>query len=930
MIGPDFSHYKITAKLGEGAMGVVYRAVDTHLNRPVAIKVLRPEAMTNPARRARLAREARAASALNHPNIITIYDIDRADGMDFIAMEFVPGQTLGELIGRRGLPFDEILKYGVQIADALASAHGAGIVHRDLKPANIMVSGPASGRPGQVKVVDFGLAKLTEPISETPAGADEEATESAHTSITPATDDGAIVGTVAYMSPEQAEGKKVDARSDIFSFGSVLYEMVTGEQAFQGETRISTLGAVLHKHPKPVGETVKDARPDLEKIVALCLRKPLDRRLQHMDDVKALLQDLKEDFESGRLAAGGAVAAGGRSGLGREALATAILAGAVLLVGIVALTWWMARSRAPSPPLILTRLTSDSGLTFAPAISPDGKLLVYASDRSGEGNLDLWVQQVGRGSPIRLTRDPADETEPAFSPDGALIAFRSERNRGGIYLIPSLGGSEPRLIAAQGRRPRFSPDGARVAYYGGVDTGKIYLIASGGGAPRQLQEGFVSALHPVWSPDGKQLLFLGWNNPNAPAAERYEWWVTPVEGGSPVNTGVCVGLERQGFAGPYLPAAWIADGNQVVFSARLGDSVNLWQIPISPRTGRRAGEPQRLTSGSSLEAQPSVAAAAGGSRLLVFSSLNENIDIWALALDANQGKVRGELQRLTQDASAETRASLSADGKKLVFESNRSGNSDLWLKDLETGNLAALTITPADESWPTITADGARVAYRAYENQKSALYLIPAVSAGQAGVPEKVCEDCDAPWDWLGDGTRILYRRGQPLQIALLDLSSGAKTELLQQPQHDVVHPQFSPDGRWIAFHGGISPDRTRVWVAPFGEGTRVADSRARSEWIAVTTGGAFDMAPRWSPDGNLLYFLSDRDGFACIWAQRVDPSTKRPTGPPLNVYHFHRARIALANVGYASLRLGVGRDKIVFSLGERTGNIWLGRSSGQ
>src|SRR5437870_457758 len=291
MIGQSLGHYRIEAKLGEGGMGVVYRAFDTHLDRPVAIKILRADATSSPERKRRFVQEAKAASALNHPNIVHIYDISSSDGMDFIAMEFVAGKTLDQLIGKSGMPLKDTLKYSIQIADALARAHAAGIVHRDLKPANIIVAEDC-----HVKLLDFGLAKLT----ETAADSDSD-TAMMTAQASPQTEEGTIVGTVAYMSPEQAEGRKIDARSDIFTFGSVLYEMVTGRRPFEGASRISTLSAILHKEPQPLGELAPNLPAELEKIVSRCLRKDPDRRPQHVGDIKLALEELRDDSESGKL-----------------------------------------------------------------------------------------------------------------------------------------------------------------------------------------------------------------------------------------------------------------------------------------------------------------------------------------------------------------------------------------------------------------------------------------------------------------------------------------------------------------------------------------------------------------------------------------------------------------------------------------------------
>ena len=304
MEGRTISHYRILDKIGEGGMGVVYKALDTHLDRFVAIKVLPPEKMANPERKRRFVQEAKAASALNHPHIVGIHDIAEENGTNFIVMEYVAGKTLDEVIPRRGMRLNEVLKYSVQIADALAAAHDAGIVHRDLKPSNVIV-----GDDGRVRVLDFGLAKLTDPpensdLDETRTIADVPPDSKPHT------EEGRILGTVYYMSPEQAEGRKVDARSDIFSFGCVLYEMVTGRRPFRGDSDMSTLAAIIKEEPRPVREIVEEVPVEVERLIRHCMRKDPKRRLQHMDDVRSLLEELKEESDSGALAAG----VGGRRG----------------------------------------------------------------------------------------------------------------------------------------------------------------------------------------------------------------------------------------------------------------------------------------------------------------------------------------------------------------------------------------------------------------------------------------------------------------------------------------------------------------------------------------------------------------------------------------------------------------------------------------
>src|SRR5262245_2017534 len=345
MIGQTLGHYRIDSELGEGGMGVVYRAFDTHLDRAVAIKVLRPDAAASPDRKRRFVQEAKSASALNHPGIVHIYDIDSANlpegPTDFIAMEFVPGKTLDQCIGKSGLSLKDALKYGIQIADALARAHAAGIVHRDLKPANIIVADD-----GRVKLLDFGLAKLSEVIDGDPEGA----TATMAAQGTPRTEEGTILGTVAYMSPEQAEARKVDGRSDIFSFGSVLYEMVTGRRAFEGTNKISTLGAILHTEPKPASEIAAGVPTELDKIIARCLRKDAERRAQGIADIKLALEELKQESEAGSFSSQVGAATSVHPPARPQGRFVAIAAGCLsLVVAAAGLAWWLLKRPASAP-----------------------------------------------------------------------------------------------------------------------------------------------------------------------------------------------------------------------------------------------------------------------------------------------------------------------------------------------------------------------------------------------------------------------------------------------------------------------------------------------------------------------------------------------------------------------------------------------------
>ena len=721
MIAQTLGHYQILEKLGSGGMGEVFKARDTRLNRLVAIKVLPPDKVANPRRKRRFIQEAQSASALNHPNIVVIHDINEENGVDYMVMEYIAGRTLDAAIPRHGMRLGEALKVAIPVADGLAKAHSAGIIHRDVKPSNIMIADD-----GRVKILDFGLAKLTE---DSMSSEDETRTERANT------EEGAIVGTISYMSPEQAEAKKLDARSDIFSFGAVLYEMVTGRRAFQGDSRVSTLSAILKDDPKPP----ENLPAEVDRILRRCLRKDPARRFQSMADVKVELDEVREESDSGRLVGPGARAYPHRHWILPIAL------GSLLAAAFGGMVWFVSRPK-PAPELHLRQLTADSGLSTTPAISPDGKLVAYASDRAGEGNLDIWVQPLTEGArPIRLTRDPSDDLDPSFSPDGGQIVFRSRRGDGGIYLVPSLGGDE-RLLVRGGHFPRFSPDGQWIAYSTNntdLSKSKVFVVPVAGGSPRRVGEDIVLGLEPVWSPDGRSLLITGEDAVGDRNTRNY--WLAPVEGGKSQKTGIAAFLTQYKILPPRFNADW--RGQTLLFT----EGLTVWGLDL-PDGSLRPVNLRKMTMGTA-----QLRGVRGNSTRFVFSSGTDDDHLWTLPLDLNSGKVTGPLRALPHVGGRQIWPASSADGRVLAYGQMNPGGGELRVRDNVSGKESVLV---TQNVRPKVSPDGSKVAYSIFASNGAAIYLMDS-TGGQA---RKLADlhSGGMIYGWTPDGNSLVYYQTAP------------------------------------------------------------------------------------------------------------------------------------------------------------------------
>ncbi len=907
MVGRTVSHYEILEELGRGGMGVVYKARDTRLGRFVALKVLPPDRVADADRRKRFGQEARAASALNHPNIVTIHDIDSTGDVHFIAMEHVEGQTLDHLIGKRGLPAKQAVGYAVQIADALGKAHGAGIVHRDIKPSNIMVTSD-----GLVKILDFGLAKLT----ERPRG-DDSATR---TVGPPVTEAGQIVGTIAYMSPEQAAGDRLDARSDIFSFGAVLYEMLTGRGPFAGATNASTLQAILGKEPAVPSETVPGLPFELERAVLRCLRKEPERRWQTMIDLKVALQEIKEELDSGKVSrVSVAVPAGRRP---RSIRAIAAVVALIIVVVAAAAVWWVRRPVPPAPPATSfepERQTFEAGAGLSPSVSSDGNLLAYAAER--DGRFSIYVRQLRARGAARRTEHEVNDWFPVFSPDGLKILFRSERDSGGLYMIDALGEGAERLVAPGGQLARFSPDGRTIAYLvpdAVASRARLFVVAAGGGVPQRFQPQFTvtgaAAVHqpPVWSPDGTSLLFYG-SGPSPgdqkgpqQRPRRLGWWIAPAAGGeaAPVE-----GMPRP--ASGRVGVVWAWRGEYLIYSE--GEPINgttWYRVRLTPGPWRISGTPEKL--GARPGVSSAVSVSAGGR--MVFDSLVWVTSVWATHLDRN-GVGTGPLERVTTDSTGKRHLTVAADGSKLAWVQNGppgQANVEVRIRDMAGGGdtvIAAAGTFPYLS--PVLNRDGSRIAYTDLPEGPSGKY-VTYVSDTAAPSGQVVC-DCavegfpsDPPsllvWVWGGkDYDRLVRQRlDDGRRVLVADISSAAEVSM-------------SPNGKLLAFTQSREDGAATLTISPVTN-----PPAGPNAWKLIAEDRNFLGAPAWSPDGKLLYYISRRDGFRCIWAQPVAPDGS-PAGTPFAALHLHPGADRMGS----TMSMGVTRDHLFVLYSDLRGDVW-------
>src|SRR5262245_31517343 len=668
MTGQSLGSYQILSCIGAGGMGEVYCARDNRLDRTVALKILPVEVAADAERMRRFVREAKVASALNHPHVATIYEIGEADGVNFIAMEYVEGQTLAARINGHPLQVSEIVEIGTQIADALDEAHSKGITHRDIKPANVMITAR-----GQVKVLDFGLAKMTRAVQPVSSDISTQAK----------TEPGVVLGTVPYMSPEQALGRDVDHRTDTFSLGMVLYEMATGRLPFSGVNTSETLDRILHAQPEALARFNYNVPVELERIVRKCLEKECERRYQSARDLMIDLKNFKRDSDSTPRPAGKAEDLISKIKRHKMSLLFTALALIIVITAVAYLPSSLRQKfQADLTPLRpITQLTYGGGLKNEPTWSPDGRLIAYSSDRNG--NFDIWVQQVGGGNPVQVTRSLAHDWQPDWSPDGAKIVFRSERNGGGLFVVPAFSGNEQR-VSSFGYQPHWSPDGSRILFSSNPFLARsAYVVALDGEPPREVQTEFLKEFlffdvrGVAWHPDGKRISVWGDHSKFG-----LGFWTIPLTGGTAVRSEMTAEVAAQFkeaavFLGKFL---WAPSGRHLYFEGCPGGESRLWRVTVDPQTLRWVAGPERLTTDAGFDRN--IALSKDGKKL-AYTIRAENSRIWSLPFDAVAGQVKGASQPVTDAGMDAFGNDLSRDGKKLLFFGLRAGKYELWEKSLE-------------------------------------------------------------------------------------------------------------------------------------------------------------------------------------------------------------------------------------------------------
>jgi Tol biopolymer transport system component/predicted Ser/Thr protein kinase len=882
VIGREISHYRVVEKIGEGGMGIVFKAEDVKLHRTVALKFLPPHLTADADAVARFEHEARAAAALNHPNIIGVYDLGEFEGQIYICMEYLEGEDLAGVLKGGPLPAERAAEIAVQIGAGLSKAHQVGIVHRDIKPENIFVC-----HDGDVKILDFGLAKLR--------------------GVSGLTKQSSTVGTTTYMSPEQAKGEDIDQRTDIWSLGVVLYEMIAGHAPFTGDYDQAVAYSIINENHPPLSASAADVSGDLERIVDKALAKNPGDRYESTDQMTS---DLRWLYRTAEWSSAGVVDAGRRASRGKTTARAAVAAAVVVVAGAL-MAWWLGGRRqdegaqspvsAGTPPgtrqLELKQVTFSDGLEEYPALAPDGRRIAYCWEK--DGFKQVIVKDLTSGSEKQITNGRADHIQPAWSPDAKTIVYVRANNADGklepadvfgvhedgdVWRQDLDGGKEQKLLDGA-FNPVFSPDGQRIA----VDASwagarRIWVADSYGRNPQQVtfdSSEAVSQIDPDWSPDGAKIVFVNedWTQFDIKVVDlvtREMNWITndlyqdlnPVW--SPTGGGVYFSSDRGGGlnvwrvptkadgtpftppqqvttgAGQDVQLAMSADGKRLAISI-LGINADLWRLPVSPRTGLPEGEPAPEGIITTTREDSRGAWSPDGGRIAFNSDRSGDMNIWVYSLEDETSR------QITTGPGGDYQANWSPDGSNLAFFSSRAGNADIWIVDVESGELTQLTRNLSLDINPFFSPDGSQIAYQSDRDGRRELWV-----TDRNGERHRRLTNIGVSGHfmrWMPGGGYVVFRSpqgpsGQIYQIA----ADGGDPEPFVVV-HGGAHISFSPNYDAIMDVVG----HKKLWV------TAVPDGDARLVFEFDDPDVRIDY-PVWSPDGRWVLFDRTKPSGGDIW----------------------------------------------------------------
>jgi Tol biopolymer transport system component len=814
-------------------MGEVYRARDTRLGREVAIKILPSAFMTDSERRARFDREARVLAALNHPHIAAIYGVEDAGTVRALVLELVDGPTLADRLTLGRIPLREALVIARQIADALDAAHQKGIVHRDLKPANIKVT-PS----GVVKVLDFGLAK---------AAGDVPSPDLSHspTVTIDATREGVILGTAAYMSPDQARGKPVDKRTDVWAFGCVVFEMLTGRKPFAGETVSDTMAAILER--EPTWEALPAATPrSARRLLERCLEKDVTRRLRDIGDARIEIDDALGD----RVDRSGASPGLSVGRLGRWVAGIGIIA-ALVAVGFSGrfIRWSDGQLNTAPLNMRFDQLTSESGTEWFPSLSPDGQWVAYAGEAGG--NRDIYLQSISGKTPINLTADSADDDDqPEFSRDGERIAFRSSREGGGIFVMGRTGESVRRVTRA-GFKPSWSPNGAEIVYATqNVDvnpqntqgTSELWIVSlASGGELKRLNTG--DATMASWSPHGHRIAYM---KRLGTSRQRDIWTISATtDESAPITSDT---------ANDWSPT-WSPDGRFIYFASDRGGSMNLWRIAVDERTGQALGEPQAITTPAPFVAHPTIS--GDGSRI-AYSSVLQTRNIQKLGLDPATGALKADPSWMTTGSRLWANPDPSPDGQLVAFYSTQS-EEHIYVSRPDGTGLRQVTSDAAIDRLPRWSPDAKWIAF--FSNRRNAHYQVWKVRPDASDLQQLTDVSNDVRYPvWAPDGTRMavtmIGTTPEAGQVYIFDPMRPWKDQnaqilpALQAPRTLFLVNSWSHDGERLVGQAGLVSQGIVTYALRSGTFDRLTD---------------FGEFPVWLPDSQRVLFVSGGKEFYVV-----------------------------------------------------------------